>query len=385
LGTNIQGNDKMIRILFLIRSLGLGGAERQLTELVKGLDKDRFAITVMTFYDGGPLRTEIEGIYGVNVISLRKQGRWDVILFLWRLWRSICEAQPQIIHGNMGISNELSLIMGRMIGARVMYALQSSYMDFSRYDWAAKWAFRVGSWFSGFTDLIVVNSHAGRQHHVAHNYCGDRMIIIPNGFDTERFCPNAEVRQQVRCEWGVRKDEQLIGLVGRLDPMKDHPTFLQAAALIAQERHDVRFVCVGDGPAPYKQELWALSKNLGLDGRLIWAGARSDMPCIYNALDIATSSSYGEGLSNVIGEAMSCGVPCVVTDVGDSAAIVGNSVQVVPPRDPRALMEGWIRLLDLPTVQRAALAEDVRTRIVREYSVQQLVRKTETALISLLG
>src|SRR4051794_27563749 len=131
----------MIRILFLIRSLGLGGAERQLTELVKGLDKDRFAITVMTFYDGGPLRTEIEGIYGVNVISLRKQGRWDVILFLWRLWRSICEAQPQIIHGNMGISNELSLIMGRMIGARVMYALQSSYMDFSRYDWAAKWAF----------------------------------------------------------------------------------------------------------------------------------------------------------------------------------------------------------------------------------------------------
>ena len=134
----------------------------------------------------------------------------------------------------------------------------------------------------------------------------------------------------MRLEWGIAECEKLIGQVGRLDPMKDHSTFLKAAALLAHERKDVRFVCVGEGPTGYRDELYSLAKTLGLASRLIWAGSRRDMPAVYNAFDVAVSSSrWGEGLPNVIAEAMACGVPCVVTDVGDSAFVVDKLGVVV--------------------------------------------------------
>jgi glycosyltransferase involved in cell wall biosynthesis len=376
--------NSMIHILFLVRSLETGGAQRQLIELVKGIDKSDFTVTVATFYDGGALRPDIDGLSDVTLISLHKKGRWDLLPFLWRLVCLVHEVKPQIVHGYMGIANELGLLMAKMVGARAVWGLRASNMDFSRYDWASAWGFRIGAWASHFADLIIVNSHAGQQYHIAHNYAGDRMIVISNGIESERFRPDCTARQRLRCEWSVGENERLIGLVGRLDPMKDHPTFLRAAALLHQERQDVRFVCVGDGPAPYKQELQSLAREFGLGEYLIWASARSDMPCIYNALDIATSSSsYGEGFANVIGEAMSCGIPCVATDVGDSAAIVGDQAQIVPPRDPRALMGAWIRFLDLSEERRVAIAEQARKRIVNEYSIQQFVRNTEATLLGI--
>lgn len=374
----------MVRVLFLIRSLHLGGAERQLTELVKEIDKTRFVITVVTFYDGGVLRSELANIAGVTVVSLHKGGRWDIIPFLWRLVCLVRAIKPQVIHGYMGIANELGVLSGRMVDAKVVWGLRASNMDFSHYGWASSWAFRIGSRCSHFADLIIVNSYAGKQHHIAHNYAGDHMVVIPNGIDTQRFQPDCRGRQQIRNEWGINENERLIGLVGRLDPMKDHSTFLRAAALLVRERENVRFVCVGDGPATYKRELLSLTHDLGLGQRVIWAGGRSDMPSIYNALDIATSSSYGEGFANVIGEAMSCGIPCVATDVGDSPTIVGNPEQIVSPKDPQALMSAWSQILDLPDSQRYALAQASRRRIVAEYSIQQLARKTEACLLSIL-
>src|SRR5262245_53217898 len=110
----------MIRLFFLIRSLERGGSERQLTELVKGLDKTRFTVIVATFYDGGALRREIEGLEGVKVVSLHKTSRWDLLAFLWRLARLVYAANPHIIHGYNGVANELGLLVGRVVGARVV-------------------------------------------------------------------------------------------------------------------------------------------------------------------------------------------------------------------------------------------------------------------------
>src|SRR6266511_1095274 len=131
----------MIRLLFLIRALNTGGAQRQLTELVKGLDKTRFAVTVATFYDGGALRSEIDDLGGVNVLSLHKRDRWDLLPFLWRLICLVREVKPQIVHGYMDVANELGLLMARMVGARAVSGLRASNMDLSRYDWAAAWGF----------------------------------------------------------------------------------------------------------------------------------------------------------------------------------------------------------------------------------------------------
>ncbi len=375
----------MIRVVFLISVLNRGGAERQLTLLVKGMDLRRFAITVVTVYDGGPLWADLEGIEGVELLSLHKKGRGDYLRPLWRLARIIRQRRPHVIHGYMGVSNILVLLFGKPFGAKVVWGLRASNVNFSLYDRLSAWHFRVAARLSRFADLIIANSYAGMRHHLAEGYSGAHMTVIPNGFDTERFRPDRPAGQLLRDSWDVPDDSLLIGLVARLDPMKDHATFLRAASQLAAERDDVNFVCVGGGSESFRRRLVDLGTTLGLGSRLVWAGEHANISVVQNALDIATSSTaFGEGFSNTIGEAMACGVPCVVTDVGDSARLIGATGLTVPFGDPAALAGAWRTLLDMPVAQRAALGRAARVRIVTEYSLESLVSKTENALTKLV-
>ncbi len=203
------------------------------------------------------------------------------------------------------------------------------------------------------------------------------MAFIHNGINTEHFIPDRNAGASVRAEWGINKKTILIGLVARMDPMKDYLVFLKAAQIFVQRHKSVCFVCVGDGPMDYKEKLYSLSEESGLSDFIIWAGLRSDMPAVYSALDIVTStSSYGEGFSNVIAEAMACGVPCVVTDVGDSALIVGDTGLVVPIKDPEALANGWMNMLKRLENNACLSSKKTRERIVSNYSVELLIKKT---------
>ena len=371
----------MIRLFFLIRSLGNGGAERQLVALARGLDKRRFAVTVAAFYDGGELRSQLEDLQGVRVLSLGKKGRWDVVSFLLRLWREARRARPDIVHGYMGVANELALLVGRLAGGKVVWGLRASYRDFSHYDWVSRLSFRVGATLSRFADLIIVNSWAGLRHHASRGYAPGRMIVIPNGIDTERFRPDLEAGRAMRAAWGVPAGAPLVGLVGRLDPVKDHPTFLKAAVEVVRQASEVRFVCIGGGPARYRETLEVLSRELDLSNHLIWVGDQSDMRAAFNALDLLVLSSHGEGFPNVVGEAMACGVPCVVTDVGDAGRIVGDTGLVVPPREPGALAQGIIA--SLRRTDRNEQERRARSRIEAEFPVHRLVAATEAELTRL--
>ncbi len=369
-----------MKITFLIRSLNYGGAERQLIILAKGLHDCGHSISVAVFYQNGPLEKDLHN-YGVPVHVLDKQGRWDIFCFLFRLIRLLRHEKPDILHGYLGIPNIFTVLLKPVFPhIRMIWGVRASYMDLDRYDWLVRLSYRVECRLSRFADLIIVNSYAGLNLAIANGFPKNKMVVIPNGIDTERFQPDLESRKRVRAEWGIRANEKLMGLVGRLDPMKDHPTFLKAAALLAQERQDIRFVCVGDGPEPYKSELYTLARNLGLDDRLIWAGARNDMAAVYNALDVISSSSYGEGFSNVIGEAMACGVPCVVTDVGDSALIVSGCGVVVPPKNIDALSAGWRKLIMEKECNGSNISLTVRTKIISEFSHIQLIQRTLDAL-----
>jgi glycosyltransferase involved in cell wall biosynthesis len=372
-------------LLFVIRDLDHGGAQRQLITLAKGLDKNRFRVSVATFYDGGALRPEIESIEGVQVVPLKKQGRWDWFRCLYNFDRTVRELKPQIVHGYLGAANELCLLARFRTGARVVWGLRSSHIDFTPYDWVWRWSYRIGAWLSRFADLIIVNSYAGKGDSIGAGYAGERMLVIHNGIDIQRFRPDMAGRYRTRREWGVAAHELLIGLVARLDPMKDHSTFLRAAHLVCNQRNDVRFVCIGNGPAAYKRELQHLAYTLGVNGRLLWIEAFDEIATAYNAMDLAVSTSNcGEGFCNAIGEAMACGIPCVVTDVGDSAKIVGNPEQVVRPRDPQAFATACQRILSLNAAQRATLADRSREIIERNFNLQQLVAKTESSLLRLL-
>ncbi len=374
-----------ISVLFLISSLNRGGAERQLTLLVQAMDKRRFDVTVVTVYDGGALRGAIAGLEGVEILSLRKQGRGDYIRPLRRLWRILRHKKPLIVHGYMDVANELALLFGKLIGAKVVWGIRSSNVDLSYVDRVSAWHFRASSALSRFADAFIANSHAGKDRYVADGDAGDRTIVIPNGFDGERFWPNHALGQRMRETWGIPSEAIVVGLVARITPVKDHPTFLRAAALLAAERPNVWFVCVGGGTEAYTAELRRLGDSLGISDRLVWTGEMGNTAAAHNAFDIATLTSTSEGFPNAVGEAMACGVPCVVTDVGDSALLVGDTGLVVPPGDPAAIAAAWGSLLDRSEDGRAALGRAARQRIVSEFGLEILARRTEAALTRLVA
>jgi glycosyltransferase involved in cell wall biosynthesis len=375
-----------VRLFFLIRSLNIGGAERQLIELVKGLDKNILVITVGVFYHEGPLMEEIKDIHGINVISLNKRGRWEIIRFIIRFIKLLKVLQPDILYSFLPDANIVGLIAGRLAGVKqIIWGVRASNMDVSRYDWLARISLRLSAFLSRFPNVIIANSYVGRSFHESIGYSNKRFHVIHNGINAERFKPDRNTGTRVRVEWGIDKKTVLIGIMARIDPMKDHPTFLKAVQNFIRRHNDVCFVCVGDGPVDYKEEIYLLSEELGLRDFVIWAGLRSDMSAAYNALDIVTSSSsFGEGFSNVIGEAMACGVPCVVTDVGDSAIIVGETGIIVPPEDPQALADGWRSMLKRLNDKSYSIKEMARARIVSHYNSEIFIQKTSRMFLSLL-
>ena len=154
--------------------------------------------------------------------------------------------------------------------------------------------------------------------------------------------------------------------------------------MLSKEDPDLRFVLVGDGSDAYKCDLHHQARELRLDTKLIWAGAGSHMPDIYSALDVVVSCSISEGFPNVIAEAMACQVPCVVTDVGDSAWIVGDTGVVIPPNSVDELVGGIKALLALNTADTNSQSASVRRRIEQHFSLQMLCEHTERVLQDLM-
>ncbi|MGH8125316.1 MAG: glycosyltransferase [Rhodanobacteraceae bacterium] len=371
------------RILFLIRSFGRGGAQRQLVTLATALQHAGWDVAAACFYSGGAFQRDLVQA-NVPVIDLRKRGRWDVAGFGWRLWRAFRENDPDVVHGYLTTGNLLALLARfARRRTRVVWGVRSAFMDRDRYDWMTRLTFGLTRRFARFADAIIVNSEAGATHHAALGYPAERIRVIPNGIDTRRFRFDAEGRARKRKAWGIPDDAMLVGLVGRLDPMKDHPTFLKAAALLAKHDCRWRFVCVGGGTDPtYAQALASLACEAGLQDRLVWAGPQDDMPAVYSALDVAASTSYGEGFPNVIAEAMACGRPCVATDVGDSARIVGRCGAVVAARNPEAFAAGVASILQLWRSPDTGgdLPAAARARIVEHYALGPLLQSSEATL-----
>ncbi|MGH2447953.1 MAG: glycosyltransferase [Chloroflexota bacterium] len=370
-------------MLFLIRSLINHGAERQLVELVKALNKDRFEATVVTFYDENPLSSEIEDLPGVRVVSLGKRSHWDLRPFGPALYRVARRERPDIIHGYLETANLLSIPLSRALRCRAIWGIRIADpgVPFRAWSLADRVIFKLDAVISRFAHAIILNADASRRYMIAEGFRPDRMRVIHNGIDTERFKPDTVARKQIRREWGLDDDKIAIGLAARVHRVKDHRGFLEAASILSRRRDDVRFVCAGRGTDEEWDELRNYAASLSLGGRVIWLGNQPDMVSVYNGLDVLASSSIGESFSNSIAEAMACGVPCAATNVGDSAVLVGETGLVVEPRDPEAMCDAWVTLLE---GDRAGLGRAARARIVSEFGVQPLARRTEAVFEAII-
>ncbi len=370
-----------VQWLFLIRSLDHGGSQRQLVELLKGMSKRNTSLALVTFYEGGAFQRDLEGA-DVPIYSLDKKRRWDILTPLYRLLKLVRRLRPVGLHGYLSAANVLTVV-AKVFWPRlkIVWAVRASNMELWRYGRLHRVLFWLECKLSRFADLIIANSQSGRDYAVAHGFPENKMVIVHNGIDVQKFCPDQAKGADVRFRMGIHTGDTLIGLVGRLDPMKGHETFLRAASLFEKERPGVRFVCAGEGQNPYKARLQRFSEKLGMRRRVLWLEAFDPIEHLYNALDMLTSSSsYGEGFPNVIAEAMACGITCVATDVGDSKVVIGNTGFIVSPRDPEALVSAWRRFCDLEASARASRGKAARERIIQNFCSERLVDESLNAL-----
>ncbi|MEP0941920.1 MAG: glycosyltransferase, partial [Rhizobiaceae bacterium] len=223
---------------------------------------------------------------------------------------------------------------------------------------------------------IVYNSKVSASQHEAIGYSSNLTVMIPNGFDLDRFKFSKPARTDVRSEFGIAEHEKLVVQISRFHPMKDQHSLLLAASELKQRGETIMFLLAGKDLSDNNPELCNLRDNLGLEGIVIFAGEREDIPGILSAGDVLLSSSaWGEAFPNVIGEAMATGVPCVVTDVGEAKDIVGKFGVVVPPKDPVAMADALLRILNLPKGKAGKLKVQVRAKIRENYSIEKIGRE----------
>jgi len=236
----------------------------------------------------------------------------------------------------------------------------------------------LGVLLSPFADAITLNSEAGRKVHETWGYSRARMAVIRNGVDLDLFRPSVAARRSVRAELGVSPDTPVVGLIARYHPMKEHSTFLQAAGMLHRQDRRVHFLLCGNEVTPENPSLTRIMLEHDLRNCVHLLGLRHDIPRLTAALDVATSSSSsGEGFPNAVAEAMASGVSCVVTDVGDSAHIVGDTGRVIPRKNVGALAAAWKDILNLERAERSELARRARQRTEDHFVMQRAVDNYE--------
>ena len=370
---------KPLKVDFLIRSLGQGGAERQLMILASGLAQRGHQVRILTFYGGGHYETEARS-RGLNIINLQKKGRWDLIPFLLRLALAWQGYQPDLIHSYMSEANLVSTLLQPWHRRPLVWGLRASQADLSQYDWLARATAWLEGQGSGWADLTIANSEAGRVHALARGFSASRLSVVDNGFECAQWIRDPEAGRAFRSAHGLPLDQPILGLVGRVDPAKGHAVFLQAAARLSRTHPRVHYLLVGEDPWSQRDRMKAFGASLGIDAKVHWLPGQRDMVAVYSALDGLVSASLSEGFPNVLAEAMACGLRPVTTAVGDSARVVRPCGWVVPPGDAGALAAGMDTWLEAWESRRAWPGPDPRAHIEGAFGVDRLVIRTEARL-----
>lgn len=360
-----------MKLTFIITGLSTGGAEVMLHKLLQNIDRDRFEPTVISLIGRGEIGPRIEAL-GVPVLAMGMNRSVPNPLVLLRLVRLLRQLQPDVVHTWMYHADLLGGLAARLAGChQVVWGIRHSNLSKTENKRSTLAVAGLCARLSRWLPVQILScSQRAKQVHAAVGYVDEKIHVIPNGFDLARFAPDAAARASVRTELGLPPAAPLVGVVARYDVQKNHLGFVHAAAQVLAQLPQVHFVLAGTGVDDGNAALQAaIATHPILEGHMHLLGRRDDIPRLMAALDVLASPSYGEAFPNVLGEAMACGVPCVVTDVGDSAEIVGNTGNVVAAGDMAGLAAGLLKVLRLPAEEKAALGKQARARVANEYEV----------------
>lgn len=366
-------------ILFIITNFDRNGAQVILYNILSKIDRSLFRPVVISLMSTSDFNDQFQELE-IPIYALGMQQRLPNITHLSKVVSIIKKYQPDIIQGWMYHGNIASCFASLFSShpPPVIWSIHHSINELSAEKLLTRLLIRIGTLLSSFTREIAYVSKTSQEQHEKLGYATQKSCVIPNGFDTSLFIPSAEKRNAFRNELNLTEAETVIGIAARYHPMKDHHNFLTAAALLVPKFPNVHFVLVGDGVDESNTTLTELVKTARLQKHVHLLGKRIDMPNIFAALDILTSASaYGEAFPLVVGEAMSCQVTCVVTDVGDSAFLVGDTGIVVPTKDPESLANSWSTLITRTPEQRFLMEKAARQRILDSFSLESIVKQYE--------
>jgi glycosyltransferase involved in cell wall biosynthesis len=346
-----------------------------LLRLAAGTDRSRYLPSVLALR-GGAMAAEFAA-QGVEVFDAALGGALRLPAALRAISRHARSLRPHVIQGWMNHGNLAAWHAARALPTRpaLLWGIRQSLYDVKLEKLATRMVIRAEAMLSRAPDAIVFNAALAVEQHRAAGFTNARMEVIPNGFDAQLFCADSAARSARRTEWGMDDDAEVIGIVGRAHSMKDFPTFFEAMARVLETRPRARVVAVGLG-VPELAPLLAAKMTPAARARVLLLPERRRLEQLYPALDLLCSTSlHGEGFPNVVAEAMACEVPCVVTDVGDAGAVVGDTGMVAPRANPTAVAAAVLKLLQADDERRVERGRNARARVIAHYSIGSVVSR----------
>jgi glycosyltransferase involved in cell wall biosynthesis len=375
-----------MKILIVITGLNVGGAENVLFKILERIDRSVYLPHVISLTTLGEVGARIQAL-GIPVEALGMQANiLSILSKFYRLIMRMHTLKPDIVHTWLYHADVLGGLAARLTGVKkIAWSLHNGNMYKSLSFFSKKIALPLCAFFSKFVpNKIVSCSQSAICFHAGIGYPIKKMTLITNGFDLAEYKPNPFSKAKLCAELNIDKQTPLIGIIGRFHPIKNHAGFLEVAFLLSQNLPETHFVFVGAGLDENNAMLVETAKRYEIMEKVHYLGLRDDMPYIISGLDVVASSSFSEAFPIVLGEAMASGVPCAVTDVGDSAYIIGDTGEVVSPGDMSGLAAAIEKLLRLSPMERTALGERARERVQSMFEIGETTLKYEAFYRGLL-
>lgn len=360
-----------MKVLHIVPGLETGGTEVFLANLLPALQARGIESTLCSLRNGGTVATRLIDA-GVPVRALGVGGYASSTLAWPRLRAVVRASRSDVIHGWLYHGNlAASLARSTTPTAYLLWSIRHSLVGRRHEKAATRLMIWCGARLSRRVDRIIYNAEASAHQHAHAGFANEKAMVIPNGIDTNRFVPNSASRSRNRRAHGFGDEHLLVGIIGRYHPIKGHILFITAAAIAADADPRLRFVMLGRGLD--NSELERSLAQSGIREKVRLMDERTDVFGILNMLDVYVSASWGEGFPNVVGEAMACGVPCVVTDVGASHELVGDTGAVVTPGSAPGLAAAIVEMTRRPAALRLELGAAARDRVARLFSWERSV------------
>lgn len=359
-------------VIFFVSGLGMGGAEMNLLKLCKSIDKNLFNLCIVSLKDRCDLSPQFDQN---NIDVLYLDMSWNPFKFIYGLFKVVSFLknknnliyQGWMYHGNV-MAHLVALIKKP---ERLYLGIRQTLYNIKNEKFLTQIFIKADALLSSRAEKTIYVAHSAVEQHLNVGYSSDNVMIIPNGFDTSYLQFSENHKNKIRSELKLANDAFVIGHVARYHKMKDHLTFFKAVIPLVEKNKNIHVVLVGKNVTPDKE--WSsLLDHSQSKNQIHFLGIRNDVHELNSAFDIAvSSSSYGEGFSNSIAESMCCGLPCVVTDIGDSGWIVQETGRIVPARSAEEMQKALDYFINLDKNEFNQYRQKARQRIVDCFSIEQ--------------